>query len=45
MTAMKAAIDDLGPFFERTSGHTLRITAGAARVLAKASPTARRSIW
>jgi molybdate transport system substrate-binding protein len=34
-TAMKAAIDDLGPQFERASGHTLRITYGPSGALAK----------
>jgi molybdate transport system substrate-binding protein len=34
-TAMKAAIDDLGPPFERASGHTLRITYGPSGALAK----------
>jgi molybdate transport system substrate-binding protein len=34
-TAMKAAIDDLGPAFERTSGHTLRVTYGPSGALAK----------
>ena len=34
-TAMKAAIDDLGPQFERTSGHKLAITYGPSGALAK----------
>jgi molybdate transport system substrate-binding protein len=34
-TAMKAAIDDLGPSFERASGYTLRITYGPSGALAK----------
>jgi molybdate transport system substrate-binding protein len=34
-TAMKAAIDDLGPQFEKASGHTLRITYGPSGALAK----------
>src|SRR5436190_19251618 len=34
-TAMKAAIDDLGPSFEKASGHPLRITYGPSGALAK----------
>src|SRR5258707_369206 len=34
-TAMKAAIDDLGPTFEAASGHKLRITYGPSGALAK----------
>jgi molybdate transport system substrate-binding protein len=34
-TAMKAAIDELGPGFEKASGHTLRITYGPSGALAK----------
>jgi len=34
-TAMKAAIDELAPAFERASGHTLRITYGPSGALAK----------
>jgi molybdate transport system substrate-binding protein len=34
-TAMKAAIDELAPQFERASGHTLRITYGPSGALAK----------
>ena len=34
-TAMKAAIDDLGPAFEKATGHTLNITYGPSGALAK----------
>ena len=34
-TAMKAAIDELGPAFEKAAGHTLRITYGPSGALAK----------
>jgi molybdate transport system substrate-binding protein len=34
-TAMKAAIDELGPAFEKTSGHTLRVSYGPSGTLAK----------
>src|SRR5262245_38305576 len=34
-TAMKAAIDDLGPAFERASSHKLAITYGPSGALAK----------
>ncbi len=34
-TAMKAAIDDLGPAFEAKAGHTLRIAYGPSGALAK----------
>jgi molybdate transport system substrate-binding protein len=34
-TAMKAAIDELGPVFEKTTGHTLRISYGPSGALAK----------
>jgi molybdate transport system substrate-binding protein len=34
-TAMKAAIDELGPAFETAAGHTLRITYGPSGALAK----------
>src|SRR5688500_8652596 len=34
-TAMKAAVDELAPPFERTSGHTLRVTYGPSGGLAR----------
>src|SRR5262249_50976823 len=34
-TAMKAAVDELAPAFERTSGHVLRITYGPSGGLAR----------
>ena len=34
-TGLKAAVDDLGPAFERASGHKLRVTHGPSGALAK----------